>query len=65
MLPGRLQMTHFIVILEYQPSKKLKEFKVSKVLRLEDHPNNPAANFMKARGIARRLERKRPIDLLN
>jgi len=31
----------------------------------KEHPNNLTANIMKARGIVRRLERKRSTDLLN
>jgi len=43
----------------------IKEFRQRYHDRLEEHPNKLAAKLMKARGIMRRLKRKRPIDLLN
>jgi hypothetical protein len=49
-------MTHSIVILRYQPSQKLSRNSVCKDIatEIEEHPNNLAANFMKARGIVKR-----------
>jgi hypothetical protein len=42
----------------------MKEFRQRCRIGLEERPNNLAANLEKTRGIVRRLESKRPTDLL-
>jgi len=54
-------MTHSIIILKII-KETIKKFCQGYCDRLEKHPNNFVANFMKARGIVRRLKRKRSTD---
>jgi len=64
MPPGTLQMTHFVMILR-SIKETIKEFYQRYCERLEEHPNNLAPNLMKARGIVKKLKRKRSTNLLN
>jgi len=45
--------------------KTIKEFSQRYCEKLEEHPDDFAANFIKAKAIVRRLKRKRSTDLLN
>jgi len=55
-----------LVILKYQLLKKLSRiFRQRYHDKLEEHSDNLAVKLVKARGIVRRLERKRPTDPLN